>query len=183
MRRLLVVLLLAVALVPVAGGTAWACTCDGYGDGSQQAQYRGLAREARLIYTGQVAVRREPAPPAPGSAPVPAADSRYTIRVEERLKGSVPDSREISSTSSSCGVALEEGRRALIVEFRGDGRIGVCDGTTQHDVEARAAIVREELATSLPHTGGTGAAALAAVVALAAAGVAATRNRPAPGRV
>jgi len=150
-RRLLVVLLLAVALVPVAGGTAWACTCDGYGDGSERAQYRGLARDARLIYTGQVTVRRDP-PQAPSTAPAPAADSRYSIRVEERLKRSVPDSREISSTGSSCGVALEEGRRALVVELRGDGRVGVCDGTTQHDVDARAAIVRDELA-SLPRTG------------------------------
>ncbi|HVF20591.1 MAG TPA: hypothetical protein VNA14_10150 [Mycobacteriales bacterium] len=171
MRRLLVVLLLAVGLVPVAGGTAWACVCDGYGDGTEQAEYRGVAREARLAYTGLVAARHQPTPPPPGSRPRPPGDTRYTVRVEDRLKGSVAATREIASSSSSCGVPLEPGRRALVVEFKGDGQIGTCDGTTQHRVDERAAIVRDELrrrtlADSGPPAGLGAVAALLAGAAL-----------------
>lgn len=182
MRRVLVVLLLAFGLVPVAGGTAWACVCDGYGDGSEQARYRGLARDARLLYTGLVSARHEPAPAPPGSPPRPQGDSRYTIEVDEQLKGTVPSRREISSTSSSCGVSLQPGRRALVIEFRGDGQVETCDGTTQERVDERAAIVRDELrrGPSLPRTGGPpaalGALGAAVVIAAVAAGARSARS-------
>ena len=137
--RLLAALLLAGGLVPVLAGAAWACSCVGYE--SEEAQYRARAREAKVIYTALVADEQRPAPPE-GSTPV-----RYRMEVEEDLKGGASGSREVttSDNEASCGLDLEPGRRALVVEFDGGRTINLCDGTTQDRVDERAAIVRDEV--------------------------------------
>ncbi len=153
---------LAGGLVPLLSGAAWACSCEGYA--SDREQYAAAAGSAQVIYTGLVTAESRPTPapqPAPGGTPVPHpgdGEVRYSIRVDESLKGDAAGDRTVSTSGSgaSCGTYLETGRRALVVEYGGNRRISLCDGTTQDRVDARAAIVRESLlgsGPSMPHTG------------------------------
>ena len=204
--RLLVALVLAGGVVPVLGGAAWACSCVGYS--SEEEQYRTAARESKVIYTGTVTDRSQETP-RPSTEPQPPPDVRYTVEVEENLKGGASGTRIVSTSDNeaSCGIELETGRRALLVEYNGDHRVGLCDGTTQDRVDERAAIVRDEVRRhggpgptyapspsprprgpvpaphptgdppSLPHTGGTAAGWAAPALALAALGAASRLRR------
>ena len=181
-------LVLAGGTVPMLSGTAWACSCAR--SSSEEEQYRARAREAEVIYTAMVTDERRPANPD-GQTPV-----RYTMVVEESLKGGASGSREVTTSDSgaSCGLDLTPDKRALVVEWDGGRTVNLCDGTTQERVDQRAAIVRDELrrqaaspsgsprpslapttppgGPSLPHTGGgavAGGALLTAVLAGAAA--------------
>ena len=170
MRRLLVVLLLAVGFVPVAGGTAWACSCGGWD--SEAALYRDEADNAREIYLGLVTAADPPSPrpDTPGS-------TTYTVRVEESLKGSAAGERTVMASNSgvSCGIVLQTGKRALLFEHGDPARVGGCGGSTQHDVDRKAGLVRAALLEQLADTGSPpGLAALAAVVVVVGFAV---RNR------
>lgn len=192
--RLVVAGVLAGGLVPLMSGAAWACSCVGYS--SEEEQYRAAARQSKVIYTGLVTEETRATPP-PSTEPQPPPEVRYTVQVEEDLKGGAAGTREVSTSGdeASCGITLQTGRRALLVEYAGDRRVGLCDGTTQERVAERAAIVRDEVrrgpgeppaptapapqpaAPSLPHTGGGAAAALAALAAVTAAGAAGWSRR------
>ena len=195
--RLVVAVVIATGLVPLLSGAAWACSCVGYS--SEDEQYRQAARTSKVIYTGLITQKSQPSP-TPGTEPQPPPDVRYTVEVEEDLKGGASGTREISTSesSASCGIELTPGRRALLVEYAGDRRVGLCDGTTQDRVDQRAAIVRDEVRRqgepdpappppgsgpaepdppSLPRTGGpAGLGALAAVVTAAAVAAVSTRR-------
>ncbi|HVE99077.1 MAG TPA: hypothetical protein VNA12_07845 [Mycobacteriales bacterium] len=194
--RLLAALVLAGGIVPVLAGAAWACSCVGYP--SEEEQYREAARSSKVIYTGTVTERSQ-ASPRPSTGPQPPPDVTYTVQVEENLKGGASGTRVVSTSesSASCGVELQTGRRALLVEYAGDQRVGLCDGTTQERVDERAAIVRDEVRRqggpgptyapapsprpgagptdppSLPRTGGAAGASAWLGVAAAATGLAA----------
>ncbi|HVF20590.1 MAG TPA: hypothetical protein VNA14_10145 [Mycobacteriales bacterium] len=137
--RVLATAVLIGGAVPLLSGTAWACSCVGYP--SEEEQYRARAREAKVIYTALVTDEQRPAQPD-GQTPV-----RYTMRVEEDLKGGATGTREVatSDNEASCGLDLNPDQRALVVEFDGGRTINLCDGTTQDRVDERAAIVRDEV--------------------------------------
>ena len=176
-------------------GVAWACSCAGYD--SEKAEYRAVADNAKVVYTGLVTEETPPPPPPPGQ-PVGPGETRYTVQVEEDIKGGAGGVREVTTSgdSASCGTTLQTRKRALVVEHAGNQRTGLCDGTTQDRVDARAAIVRDQVrrngsagpgtpigegdGPSLPRTGlPTGVATMAAMALAGSAAVALRAARPA----
>ncbi|HVE62660.1 MAG TPA: hypothetical protein VNB94_02495 [Mycobacteriales bacterium] len=141
--RALAAAVLVGGAVPLMAGTAWACSCIGYS--SEEEQYRDRARASAVIYTALVTEEQRPA--QPNNFPV-----RYTMQVEDTLKGEATGNREVttSDNEASCGLDLEPGRRALVLEFDGSRTINLCDGTTQERVDPRADIVRDELSRPQP---------------------------------
>ncbi|HVE99078.1 MAG TPA: hypothetical protein VNA12_07850 [Mycobacteriales bacterium] len=164
MRRLLVVLLLAVGLVPVAGGTAWACSCGA--PASEEEKYRTMAEDAAAVYAGTVLDETVDPPNAgPGEG-----TSRYRIRVDRALKNASPgDVRLVESARSDgiCGSQLSPGR--VFLDEQPAGRTNDCTGTTQHDVDGEVERYRRYNRPSLPRTGGPDASPSVAVLLVAAA--------------
>lgn len=187
MRKLLVVVLLAVGLVPVAGGTAWACSCGGAE--SEEAHYRAMARDAAAVYAGTVLDRVEdpPPPPAPpGSPPRPDnREVRYRIRVDRALKAAAEGEVRTLSTprdDGRCGRQLTPGR--VFMPEEPGRRFSSCSGVDQHDVDREVErYLRYNGGPSLPRTGGLPAAALALALAglAGAAGAAGRRAAKEPG--
>ncbi len=141
--RVLAALVVAGGLVPVMSGTAWACSCVGYE--SQEAAIRAEAHSASSIYVGTVTAERSTGPSAePG---YDYSNKEYDIDVRDRLKGSVPDPRTIATAgnnSAACGITFEVGKPILVFEH-GSNNVYSCGQSSQTDVEAKAAIVRDEL--------------------------------------
>ena len=160
--RALAVTVVTLGLTPALQGHAWACSCVPP-QVSVEEEYRAAAREAAFIYLGRVThVERD-------GDEMNGVD-RYTVAVEETLKGRHRDSQELTSAANGglCGVRLTVDKDILVVDD-GRGVLSSCDRlTTQDGVAKYAAILRAALGPSMPRTG---ADTPAAWVVLAAGGL------------
>ncbi|MEU4692060.1 hypothetical protein [Actinoplanes sp. NPDC023714] len=107
MRRLLVLLLLVIAPVPVVASPAWACSCKA-GGGIEDAQL-AFDGTVRAVYEG-------------------GGQARVRFAVENVVKG--PNQDEVTLTTSddeaSCGYRFEEGGRYRV--YAVDGVTSLCSG-------------------------------------------------------
>ncbi len=122
--RLLATAALTAGLVPVVGGTSWACSCVA----ADTAQH---ARESAKVYSGTITEITQLAPTdAQGSLAY-----AYTVDVETVVKGEPGEHPRVASPAGAagCGIVLEKGP-VIVFDRKGDGNVDLCDGTTQDRV-------------------------------------------------
>lgn len=119
MRRLIVVLVLACGLVPMLGGSAFACGCPH----AQPWATEELGGE----YVAYVGTLRN------------LGDDRAVVTVERRLKGSVDGVRRVR-TGGMCGAYLKDGR-VVAVEEVATARLRGCGWSSNDNIDTGAALL------------------------------------------
>jgi hypothetical protein len=115
MKKILVLLLLAAALVPATAGTSWACQCA-------PSKMQSLVDGAQVVFTGT-------ATDVSGDR----RNSSVSFEVAEGFKGDVPGKVTVSTPASSaaCGVIFEPGQTYTVLATRNGSTIETnsCSGT------------------------------------------------------
>lgn len=150
-RRSLVALAAAVALVPISAGPSWACTCA-------QIPPKGHAKMAEVIVTGVVEVLTE-------GEQIDVAE----LAVTHVFKGprTARLTVETSAQSSACGYDFVEGRGYTVFALLDGGSLhtNICTATTAGDIDAERFGLDSGVRVGQPAPEPTEAARTAATVA------------------
>ncbi len=119
--RLAVAAALAVALLPVSGNVAWACSCAVLAP-------KEAVDNADAVFTG--VARGRIAPERVGF------EERVEFTVETVYKGEVPSRWSVSIEATSCGYVFTDGLRYTV--FAAAGRTNLCMGNVQGAIDPAA---------------------------------------------
>lgn len=122
MRRVLLVLSLAAAMLPATISPAWACSCAAVSP-------EELARSAKVVFTGRARAVTDD-----GTTLV----TRFTAGIV--YKGSVPRHLEVvtSNQSAACGFPFREGQRYTVFGGKvrgGEMSTNLCTGTGRGGIQ------------------------------------------------
>ena len=117
--RVALVGVLALALLPLSGKTAWACVCD-------QPVPQEAARNAAAVFTGLARGRVTPERPGFGE--------RVEFTVETVYKGGTASRSAVTVEATSCGYVFTDGERYTVFATA-DARTNICMGNVQGAID------------------------------------------------
>jgi hypothetical protein len=117
--RVALVVVMALAILPLSASTAWACVCD-------QPVPQEAARNAASVFTG--VARGRVAPDRPGFG------ERIEFMVETVYKGGTSGRSAVTVDATSCGYVFIDGERYTVFATA-DARTNMCMGNVQGTID------------------------------------------------